>query len=122
MNGEQEQTERSATKGGLLFLAFMIVMPLLAITSVTRFIILAATPDRLPLGAAIVLGIVAGLIAVVAFTAISGTDGMDLIVSSLWIIILSLLMSSIGLQAKHRRMKNEFKQKNVPAQVQRNPS
>ena len=98
-----------------IFGALMIAMPLLAVALVTRFVVAVATPQSLSLGAAIVVGIVVGSFAVIAFTAISGTDATDLIVSSLWIILFALMMQPVVTRAKARRLKR----KNAPAQMQK---
>lgn len=58
------------------------------------------SPDRLPVWAALLAGLVMGLIALVALTAISGNDLSDLMVTSVYIIIGILVITPVMLRAQ----------------------
>ncbi len=93
------------------------LLPLFALGLSARLVALMLSPDRLPVWAALLVGLVMGLIALVALTAISGTDLSDLMVTSVYIIIGILILTPVMLRAqqnaKIHQMERQLKEKQV---------
>jgi peptidoglycan/LPS O-acetylase OafA/YrhL len=104
---EKLRSKGFESAGDFIAVGLMIFLPLLAVGLITYFIIITTTPDLLPLWAAILVGVIGGTLAVVMGIATSGTDMMDVIVTSVIIIILTIIMLPVGIKAKENRLRKK---------------
>ncbi len=92
---------------GRLLPALGMLLPLAAVGLVARNFAFVSTPDLLPLWAAVPIGLGLGVLAVFVLTVISGTDVMDLLVSSAQVVLLSLLLMPTLARAKAHRLRHK---------------
>jgi hypothetical protein len=97
----------------------ILLIPLVAVLSPA----IVAACYGAPLGPAMLIGIPIGIGAVVVFTLISGNDLADLVMSSLLVIVLSVMLTPIFLEARRRSLAvHEKANITMPATVQTDTS